>query len=177
MLAPVQLLDTSAVDIFAMLDKDYLEACKLPAPLIAHGLRISVTYIAESGAGTIAPCTANAALRVNAGLDDEKVAPGQLDILFIPGPDPSAVPSKNAQLFIQSHAKSQTTIMIICTGVIPAAHSGILKQATGPRALLPDFKKKFPNIQWEEKRWLNDGNIWTSGEQVFGVTWVLAMQI
>ena len=44
--------------------------------------------------------------------------------------------------------------------------SGILtgKSASGPRALIPDLKKKFPTVKWvADKRWVTDGNIWTSG--------------
>ena len=46
----VQLLDISAVDLFAMCSKAYLRACDLPGPIVARGLdRVNVYYISEQG--------------------------------------------------------------------------------------------------------------------------------
>lgn len=46
------------------------------------------------------------------------MAPGKLDILVIPGPDPRNTPSKEAQRFVRGHNDVKTTIFAICTGVL-----------------------------------------------------------
>src|SRR5256885_15354181 len=88
LLPPVQILDVSSIDLFGMLTKDYLLACQLPGPITALGVAINIHYIAEAGFGPVAECTANAGLRISASLDDDICAPGALDVLMIPGPDP-----------------------------------------------------------------------------------------
>ena len=165
LIPPVQLLDASPVDLFSMLSKEYLTACKLPAPLTALGLDVKFSYVSESGAGAMTEMTANARLMTTANLTDEVAKPGNVDILLIPGPDPAVLPSKAIQEYIRSHVGTAEAIMTVCTGIYPAAHSGILegKKATGPRALVPDLRKKFPDTQWVEKRWTKDGNMWCSG--------------
>jgi transcriptional regulator GlxA family with amidase domain len=165
LLPPIQLLDASPIDLFGMLTKEYLSACNLPRPLIAGAVPISIIYVSEAGIGTIAECTANAGLRVTASLSDESVVPGKTNILLIPGPDPSTVPSEAVTAFIKNHAEQGTTIMTVCTGVFVAGYAGILngKRATGPRALLPELRRKFPKATWEDCRWVSDGNVWCSG--------------
>jgi len=165
LIPPVQLLDTSPVDLFSMLSKEYLTACKLPAPLTALGLNVVISYVSESGAGTMAEMTAKASLMVTANLTDDIAKPGNVDILLIPGPDPAVSPSEAVQEYIRSHVGKAEAIMTVCTGVFPAAQSGILKgkKATGPRALVPALKKTFPDTEWGEKRWTRDGAVWCSG--------------
>lgn len=166
LLSPVQLLDVSPIDLFGMLTKEYLTACRLPQPLINGAIPIEITYIAESETGSVAECTSSAGLRVDAGLDDAGSAPGRLDILLVPGPDPATLYSEEVKKFLKGHAENETTIMSVCTGIFPIGHAGVVmgKKATGPRALLPELQKKFPGTQWEDRRWVHDGNVWTSGE-------------
>ncbi|OCK83174.1 class I glutamine amidotransferase-like protein [Lepidopterella palustris CBS 459.81] len=164
-LPPIQLLDASPIDLFSMLTPSYLTACQLPAAIISLGVPITITYIAPSGANTIALCTANAGLQINAGLSDPTVAPGVLDILLIPGPDPAAVPEEAELEFVRKHVRAGVELMTVCTGVFVAGYAGVLdgKRATGPRAIIPaHLKKKFPKVKWEEKRWVVDGKVWTS---------------
>ena len=169
LLPPVQLLDVSSVDLFGMLTKDYLLACQLPCPITALGVVVDIHYITEAGFGSVAQCTANAGFHISASLDDEICTPGTLDVLMIPGPDPAAIPSEKAKAFIKAHAGGKTDILTVCTGIFPAGYAGILegKSATGPRALLPTLRTKFPTTQWTDRRWERDGNIWCSGEFSF----------
>lgn len=174
-LPPSQLLDVSPIDLFGMLTREYLEACRLPAPLLALGIPVEIHYISataipqpESTASlevTLAECTANAALRVTATIHDTALAPGKLDIILIPGPDPSLDPPQGMGKFIRNHFDTGCVIMSVCTGIFPLAASGVLKgkKATGPRALLSGLRKKYPETVWSDKRWCKDGNIWSSG--------------
>jgi transcriptional regulator GlxA family with amidase domain len=43
------------------------------------------------------------------------------------------------------------------------------RKATGPRMLIPELKKKFPEATWEDKRWVSDGNLWNSGTSTLSV--------
>ena len=166
LLASAQLLDVSPIDLFSMLTHEYLTACRLPGPLVAGAIPSEIIYVSEAGSSSIVECTASAGLRVNASISDTIAAPGQTDILLIPGPDPSTIPGELVKAFIKAHAEKGTIVMTVCTGVFPAAYAGVLegKRATGPRALLSDLKTKFPGTKWEDKRWVHDGNIWCSGE-------------
>lgn len=107
-----------------------------------------------------APLTADLRLVVNSDLNDTRFKPGQLDILFVPGPDPAVVASKASQSFIKSHAESgKTDIISVCTGIYPICQSGICdsKTVTGPRGLLPDLRSKFKNVKvFEDQRWSQD---------------------
>lgn len=90
-----------------------------------------------------------------------------LDILLIPGPDPwTYKPTDALNAFIKGHFDSGTDVLSVCTGIIPTGHTGILngRKATGPREMVPELRKKFPEATWEEKRWTSDGNLWTSGK-------------
>ncbi len=65
-------------------------------------------------------------------------------------------------------AVESTTILSVCTGCILLGQSGILKgkKATAPRGMVQKLRKDFPDTTWvDDKRWVKDGNIWTSGEQ------------
>ena len=174
-LPPSQLLDVSPIDLFGMLAREYLEACRLPAPILALGISVEIHYISataspqpESTASledTLAECTAKAALRVTATVCDAAIAPGKLDIILIPGPDPNLDPPESMGKFIRDHFDTGCVIMSVCTGIFPLAASGVLtgKKATGPRALLSELRKKYPNTVWSDKRWCKDGNVWSSG--------------
>ena len=162
---PVQFLDTAPIDLFGMLSAEYLHACRLPQPLIDHAVPVRVSYVAESGPGSVAELTAWAGLRVTHGLSSKEVRPGEVDVLLIPGPDPQAVVPEAVKAFIRGHASVGTVVMTVCTGAFVAGPAGVLdgKRATGPRALLGELRGKFPKATWEDKRWTHDGNIWTSG--------------
>jgi transcriptional regulator GlxA family with amidase domain len=167
LLPPVQLLDLSAIDLLGMLSPSYLQACPLPAALIALAHPVRISYICASGADTLAALTASCSINVTHGLSSPEVQPGKLDVLMIPGPDPNGYPSSAEKAFMRGHANDPTCdVLTVCTGVKPAACAGILdgKTVTGPRALVGQWSKEFPEVRWVEKRWCRDGRVWTSGE-------------
>lgn len=171
----IQLFDIAPVDLFGMLSQDYLRACNLPSSIVSTGFlpsQLRITYISPLGADSHTATTASLDLRNNVGLDDESVGPGKLDILFIPGPPPTDVPDEKMCAFVWRHFQAGVDLMTACTGVFVAGHAGVLdgKRATGPRELIGMMlKKKFGNVLWEEKRWTQDGNLWTSGKSWRGV--------
>ncbi|KAF2475417.1 ThiJ/PfpI family protein, partial [Lindgomyces ingoldianus] len=166
----IQLLDLSPIDLFAMLTTDYLKACNLPPAITSHGIpssELKITYIASTGAGSLAPTTPNLKFHIDAGLDDESVKPGKLDILMIPGPDPNKVPEEPALEFLRKHVEKGVEVLTICTGIFVAGHAGILdgKNATGGREIVDMMlKKQFPKAKWrDDVRWTTDEKLWTAG--------------
>ncbi|RGP77092.1 dj-1 family [Fusarium longipes] len=96
-----------------------------------------------------------------------------LDILLLGGPDPSKfqLHPKYAE-FIQRHVAAGKLLFTTCTGAMVAAAAGVLdgKKATINHACIPFMKQAFPNVNWtDEKKWVIDGNIWTSGGAVAGM--------
>lgn len=168
-----QLLDLSPIDLFGMLQPVYLAACKLPSPLIALGVPSTIEYISLPSNGAHVQLTASASLRISKTTKDAEVQAGQLDIILVPGPDPSTIFEEEPLAFLKAHAGwkgengERTDILSVCTGCILLAQSGILKgrSASGPRALVPVLRKEFSDTKWvDDKRWVVDGNIWSSGE-------------
>lgn len=106
-------------------------------------------------------------MRLTDSLDDKAVAPGSLDALMIPGPEPDRVPETGYLDYVRRHHEAGTTILSICTGIFVCGYSGIVKEksVTGPRGLIPTLKKRFPEAKlWDtEMRVVRDGNLWTSG--------------
>lgn len=165
----VQLLDLAGIDLFGMLTKEYLTACSLPAPLVNLGVPVEIHYVGPSGGETCQDLTASAKLHTTNSIKDDAVAPGNLDVLMIPGPDPKTIASEEVKDYILGHFQKGTTILCICTGIFPVAQSGILagKKCSGPRALVPQLKTSFPDAVWDDsRRYVKDGNLWTSGKVI-----------
>jgi hypothetical protein len=97
-------------------------------------------------------------------------APRDLDILYIGGPNPNTVDERSLS-FMREASKRTKVILTTCTGAMWLAKSGVLngKKATTNRSTLDFAKKSWPNVQWQDQRWvIEDGHfdgakIWTSG--------------
>jgi putative intracellular protease/amidase len=169
----VQFLDVGPIDLIGIASADYLKSHGFPSDLVALGLDLSILYISpthddNSYDPSFAQCTAGAALKVTRSLKSPDCAPGTLDILLIPGPNPAIIITPEVKEFVQGHAAvKETTVLIVCVAAFVAAQAGILdgKTATGPRGLLPQLKEKYTHVKWITKRWAVDGNIWTSGKR------------
>ncbi|KAF2008094.1 class I glutamine amidotransferase-like protein [Amniculicola lignicola CBS 123094] len=176
---PIQLLDLSPIDLFAMATQDYFRACNFPAPLIAIALPTAlfkISYIALSGPNTFAPSTPSLDLKITAGLNDESVQPGKLDILLIPGPPPGLRPEDEVLEFVRGHVGAGVDLLTVCTGVFVAGFAGVLegKRATGTRGVMDVLGKTFPGVKWVDRRYTNDGRIWTAGGITNGMDMVAA---
>jgi putative intracellular protease/amidase len=168
-----QLLDLSPIDLFSMITPDYLRACTLPTPIVNLGTPCTIHYISMPGNEHI-EMTAQAFLRISKTTEDKEVQPGMLDTLLVPGPDPSTIFDAKVLDFVRAHAiwrgsdGKLVDILSVCTGCILLGQSEVLKgkKASGPRAIVPKLRKDFPDTTWiDDKRWVKDGNIWTSGKQ------------
>lgn len=181
----VQLLDLSPIDIFSTLSEKFLsDLVVFPAPLKAGAIPMEILYISQAGPNELQDCTAQVGLRVDASISDKICAPAKkggektLDILLIPGPDPFRYkPTDALNSFIKGHFDSGTDVLAVCTGQFPTGYAGVLKgkKATGPRMLIPELKKKFPEAIWEDKRWVSDGNLWSSGKSTVSIQYYVFM--
>lgn len=163
----VQLLDIAGIDLFGMLSPSYLEVVNLPPQIVELGVPSEIHYIGPSSTST-GRCTANVTINLTDTVSSPPVSPGNLDILMIPGPLPSHIPSDEVKAFVRGHHEAGTTILTICTGCLIAAQAGIFdgKRVSGPRGLISMFRERFPNVkEWNDtQRFVRDGNIWSSGK-------------
>lgn len=150
-----------------MTTPEYIAEIGMPKPLQELGRPCEIHYIGQEGASNHSPVTSQMTVQLTDSLTDEPVAPGNLDILYLPGPPPRNMPPPKAYLdFVRRHDAAGATVMTICTGILVAAYAGITagKTATAPRFLIPLLKKQFPEALWDDSvRIARDGNLWTSG--------------
>ncbi|KAF2258932.1 class I glutamine amidotransferase-like protein [Lojkania enalia] len=165
--SPIQLLDLSPIDLFAMMTRSYFEACRPPQPLLDLSIPdkdLKIIYVSSSGPNTVAQTTANVGITINVGLDDPAVAPRKLDILLIPGPPPFSKPDEKSLEFVRRHVNAGVDLLTVCSGILVAGYAGVLdgKHCTCPRGI-DHFQKEFPKALFKDKRWVRDGRLWTSG--------------
>ena len=97
-------------------------------------------------------------------------APRDLDMILLGGPDPSKV-HPDSLVFLQEASKQTKVIFTTCTGGMWLAASGVLdgKKATTNRFFVEKSKTFWPNVKWQEQRWVVEeghfegAEIWTAG--------------
>ena len=167
-----QLLDIASVDVLGAMSKEYLSIMPgLPKALVDNAPSVSISYITTPTlAGEAAvPLTADMVLRPSHSYEDAAVAPGQLDLVVVPGPDPASRFEVGALAWLRSQAEAPgVDVLCVCTGIYVCAAAGIAngRQASGPRGLQDDLRSKFPEVRLvgDDHRWVRDGNFWSSGE-------------
>ncbi|KAJ5618230.1 hypothetical protein N7528_006873 [Penicillium herquei] len=164
----VQLLDLAAIDLLFMTCPEYLAELGVPKPLVELGRPCKVSYIALGGPTTNRDLTSQTSIPITNSLTDMEVAPGKLDLIYLPGPPPKHMPPPVEYLdFLRQHDAVQTTILCICTGALVVAHAGLTKNrlSTAPRFLIPQLREAFPEAKaWDDTvRITRDGNLWMCG--------------
>ncbi|KAL8655649.1 MAG: hypothetical protein Q9210_000759 [Variospora velana] len=195
--AGTQLLDIVPVDLLAMLEKHYVHGMAHMAgqpELGTNGFDMEYFYINETGEGPN-KMTGGAKIEVTYGghiqrrrilipnVSKKRIIANNrestqhsittcppLDILLIGGPMPNYRPSAAVTQFLQAQHKHVRALLTVCTGFLPALHSGILdgKTATAPQGMLAGLKEEAPQVKWAEKRWVRDGKVWSSGAVING---------
>jgi transcriptional regulator GlxA family with amidase domain len=112
--------------------------------------------------------TAGVRIQCTHHFSDPEVQPGKLDIVLVPGPDPTSTYEKPVTDWLAAQAASKDTdILSVCTGIYLCGEAGLLKgkKVCGPRGLQSQLKSKFEGATWfgEELRWIQDGNFWSCG--------------
>ncbi|KAI1366596.1 ThiJ/PfpI family protein [Xylaria arbuscula] len=168
-----QLLDMACIDVLHMMSKEYLSVIPmLPKHIPAIAPSVDIFYItspAAKAAGMTVPISAKLNIRATHDITDAEVQPGKLDIVLVPGPDPSASWEAPVLDFLRAHAgaKDTTDVLSVCTGIFMCGAAGIIDGRTvcGPRGLQDALRKKHPTAKLvgEKYRWIQDGNFWSSG--------------
>ncbi|KAI1279140.1 class I glutamine amidotransferase-like protein [Xylaria sp. FL0933] len=167
-----QLLDAAGVDIFGSLSYEYLavlEGKMVPKVVVDSAPSVQIHYIGSVQAGQKIPMTSNQSVVATNHYSDPEVAPGRLDIVYVPGPDPSVeVPAGALEWLSKQGATPGVDILSVCTGIFVCGGAGLLKgrNICGPRAMQDVLNEKGfepASMRGDELRWIQDGNFWSSG--------------
>ncbi|KAI1173864.1 class I glutamine amidotransferase-like protein [Nemania sp. FL0916] len=166
-----QLLDAAGIDIFASLSYEYMAVLEdlVPKPAIDCAPSILIHYIGSVQPGERIPMTANQTVLATNHYDDLEVAPGKLNIVYVPGPDPSGpFPPGALEWLAKQAATDGVDVLSVCTGIFLCGAAGLLKgkDVCGPRAmqdLIRGMGYGEKSLKGDELRWLQDGNFWSSG--------------
>lgn len=164
-----QFLDVACVDSFGVMSKKYLGVLPfIPSHVSSLAPDVSIYYVSSPKQGPEIPLTSGAVLKATHMYTDEEVAPGKLDMVVVPGPDPTEKFAEEGLKWLRGHAETEgVDVLSICTGLFICASAGIAdgKRASGPRGLQDWLKESFPklNLVGDKYRWVQDGNFWSSG--------------
>lgn len=161
-----------------MLDRSYLEvlADLLPgAGLIDLAPSVRISYVGAAPTGSLLTLTAGLKLQLTHHYADAEVAPGRLDVVVVPGPNPREEWEDGALAWLRAQAEggdgaaAPADVLSVCSGVYVCGAAGLLAPGTkvcGPRSLQGDLRERFGAAEWvgDERRWVRDGNFWSSGE-------------
>lgn len=177
-----QFLDVACIDSLGVMSKEYFGSIQAVAGLPAHVVdlapKVSIYYITSPENNGNIPLTSGATLRATHSYTDADVAPGKLDIVAVPGPDPSSDFAEPALKWLKQQSETPgVDILCICTGLFICASAGIVdgKKASGPRGLQNILAKKFPKVKLvgDNYRWVQDGNFWSSGKSIPFISFTL----
>lgn len=170
-----QLLDASCVDILASMSHEYMSLLTdiVPTPFVDLAPSMTIHYIGSVKPGQTIDMTANHKVVATNHYSDEEVAPGKLDIVIVPGPDPNSKFEnfeKDSLQWLKKQGESPgTDILSVCTGILVCGYAGLVNGKTicGPRAMQDTIRAKFGKDivqKGTELRWVQDGNFWSSGQ-------------
>jgi putative intracellular protease/amidase len=142
--------------------------------LLASAPSVQIHYVSAGAtrAGDLIQLTSNQRIVATAHHGDACVAPGRLDIIIVPGPDPTAAamdPEARAWLAAHAARRDDVDVLSVCTGIFVCGEAGLLggRQVCGPRGLQSLLRERFGGdveLRGHELRWVQDGNLWSSGE-------------
>ncbi|KEY71094.1 hypothetical protein S7711_00916 [Stachybotrys chartarum IBT 7711] len=170
----VQALDCVTVDVLGSMSKEYVGAVGIMPPhIIAMAPSTTISYITQPSTGDHIPLSSGLLIKTSNFYTDEEVAPGKLDIVVVPGPDPAAKIDEAGLQWLKAHFDTgKVDILSVCTGLYVCAAAGIAdgRLASGPRDFQEDLRARYPKIKLVggKQRWVQDGNFWSSGDGVLG---------
>ncbi|KAF4549959.1 Hypothetical protein D9617_19g102640 [Elsinoe fawcettii] len=165
-----EVLDIAPVDILCSISKPFLRRLGyLPDHLVAQGIDIEFHWITETGEDGLL----TSGIKIKA-TDSIKTCP-PLDIVLMGAHwsgDGSESKQSDIELdFVRRAYQECTAFISICGGMqIPLA-AGLLdgKTCTGPRMSLGRLREDHPHVKFVEKRYVNDGKLWTSSTLLNGL--------
>ncbi|KAI2615714.1 ThiJ/PfpI family protein [Hypoxylon sp. NC1633] len=140
-----------------------------PKAIIDLAPDMKIHYIGSVKAGETIKLTAELPIVPTHHYNDPEVAPGKLDIVLVPGPDPFVPIDKVAAKWLKAQGETAgVDILSVCTGIFVCGEAGLLKgrEACGPRGILDLIRSKGygeKKLVGDKYRWTQDGNLWSSG--------------
>ena len=99
------------------------------------------------------------------------------DVLFVPGGSGARIAMKDESVleFLRNSSQTCEAVLSVCTGSYLMQRAGLFdgRKATTHWAFL-DHLRDDPTIEVSEQRYVNDGNIWSSGGVSAGMDMMLA---
>ncbi|KAG9231389.1 class I glutamine amidotransferase-like protein [Amylocarpus encephaloides] len=159
-LAPIDLLNGMTLDFIGDFPPEVM-----PDEIKAKAVDMEFHWVNETGE------TAKLTAGLNILPTDTFATCPPLDITLMGACALTYKPTDSELEFIRKSYENCTAFLNICAGMIQAQKAGILKDktCTGPRGMLPMFKAQSPETTWLEKRYVQDGKIWTSGALLNGL--------
>ncbi|KAL4998569.1 DJ-1/PfpI family protein [Aspergillus recurvatus] len=169
-----ELLDIAPFDFFSGISRSFLKdmpSVVCPDEVKAQAPEFVFHWVTETG-DTPAKLTGGMSV---VPTDSFESCP-QLDIALLGANHIAYTPNEAELAYIRKVHDSCNALLTVCGGCVPVMHAGLLqgKTATAPRQLLPIFKETAPGVNWVEKRYVNDGKIWTTGVLLNGMDMLAA---
>ncbi|KAI1083295.1 ThiJ/PfpI family protein [Whalleya microplaca] len=166
-----QFLDAACIDIIGTMSHEYMAplANVVPPSVAALAPAVKIHYIGSVQPGELIPMTSGAGVAATHHYADPEVAPGRLDVVLVPGPDPFAPFHEGPLEWLRRQGRTEgVDILSVCTGIFVCAEAGLIKgrNVCGPRGLQDVLRKKGYGekaLLGEKLRWIQDGNFWSSG--------------
>lgn len=144
----------------------------MPKVIIDLAPSVEIHYIGSVKAGETIKLTSNETIVATNRFSDPEVAPGKLDIILVPGPDPTTKFPEDSIAWLRAQGDTPgVDILSVCTGIFICGQAGLLrgKNVCGPRALQDMIRAKGfgeKALLGDKYRWIQDGNFWSSGESL-----------
>ncbi|KAI0175664.1 class I glutamine amidotransferase-like protein [Hypoxylon sp. FL1284] len=141
----------------------------MPKAVVDLAPSVEVRFVGTARAGETIKLTSNESIVATDRYSDAGVAPGTLDIVLVPGADPSSTYDKAALDWLAAHgATPGVDVLSVCTGAFLCGEAGLLKGRTacGPRGVQDMIRAKGygeKELVGHKYRWVQDGNFWSSG--------------
>jgi transcriptional regulator GlxA family with amidase domain len=166
-----QLLDGACIDIIGSMSWQYLQSFEYLVPKTVRDMapNVDIHYIGSVKAGEHIQVSANQKIVATNHFSDAEVAPGKLEIVIVPGPDPFTKQDEKALKWLRLQSSSEgTDILSVCTGIFICGQAGLLQGKTvcGPRPMQNAIKEQgfgVKELVGHKYRWVQDGNFWSAG--------------
>ncbi|KAL4929726.1 class I glutamine amidotransferase-like protein [Aspergillus undulatus] len=169
-----EMLDIAPVGFFSSISRSFLKdfpASLCPDELKAQAPDFVFHWITETGE-TPASLTGSMSVVPTHSF----ITCPQLDIILLGAAQFSYRASETELAFLRKTHESCAALLCVCGGFEPVLSAGLLegKTATAPRQLLPMLRGTAPGTNWVDKRYVNDGKVWTTGVLLNGLDMVVA---
>ncbi|CAJ2500985.1 Uu.00g038380.m01.CDS01 [Anthostomella pinea] len=167
-----QVLDAACVDVIGSMSHEYFSRIPqlVPQAVIDVAPSVRIHYIGGVAAGQPISMTANQHIVATDHFADAAVAPGKLDVVIVPGPDPfgDAFPADAVEWLRRQGEVEGVDVLSVCTGIFLCGEAGLLRGRTvcGTRGFGDVIRGRGfgeKELVGNKVRWMQDGNFWSSG--------------